>query len=354
MKLHPIIKVLLSPLSLLYGIGIWIRNISYDKGWVKSIDFNFPIISIGNLSVGGTGKTPHTEYMIRLLRDYIQVAVLSRGYGRKSKGFIEVFKDDYSTRTGDEPLQVKRKLPDTKVYVSEDRVKAISAIIRQNPELKLIILDDAFQHRAVNPGLEIILTPYDNPYSKDYLLPSGTLREWRSGAKRADAIVVTKCPRCMSLTEMKEFREKLRLAEEQHCFFSAIDYLQPYNLFDQNFRIKLEELNVILFTAIANEGPMLEYIARANKVRKNISFRDHHEFTGYEMSQLKQRYDEFRNQKPVIICTEKDVPRLEKHFEFIRDHNLPVFVLPISIRFLPSESATFDDYIKDYLLNFMV
>jgi len=189
-----ILKILLIPLAALYGLGVSIRNGLYSVGLLRGVTFGLPVISVGNLSVGGTGKTPHTEYLIRLLREYIKIAVLSRGYGRKSSGYLEVSPQYEATITGDEPLQYKRKFPDTRVAVAESRSLAIPLVLRSYPDTQLVILDDGFQHREVTPGLNLLLTEYNHLYTDDFLLPVGRLREWRQAAIRADMIIVTKCP----------------------------------------------------------------------------------------------------------------------------------------------------------------
>ncbi len=188
------LRILLLPISLLYGLGTTIRVFLYETSSKKSVSFDIPIISVGNLSTGGTGKSPHVEYLIMLLRPYLNVATLSRGYGRKSKGFRVVTPEDTAETVGDEPLQFKRKFQDVLVTVGEERTMAIPQIMGHANNVQVILLDDAYQHLAVNPGLNILLTDYKRPFFKDFLLPSGNLREWPSGKKRADIIVVTKCP----------------------------------------------------------------------------------------------------------------------------------------------------------------
>lgn len=189
-----LIKILLAPFALLYGLTVLVRNGLYQIGFFKSIRFSFPVISIGNLSVGGTGKTPHIEYFIQHLQEYVRIGVLSRGYGRNTRGYRLVQTNDHAELSGDEPVQIKRKFPDTAVAVSENRALGIPQLLKTNPEVQLILLDDAYQHRAIRPALSILLTDYNRPYYQDFLLPVGRLREWRGGARRADAIVVTKCP----------------------------------------------------------------------------------------------------------------------------------------------------------------
>ena len=198
-----LVKILLSPFSLLFGLGVSFRDFLYRKELLKGIEFNIPVISVGNLSIGGAGKTPHIEYLIRLLKDYVNIATLSRGYKRKTKGFMVVHPRNTAEQVGDEPLQFKRKFPDIEVAVAEDRSFAIPELLKWNAELQIVLLDDAFQHRSIKPGLNILLTQFNLPFTRDFLLPSGRLREWRSAYERADIIVVSKCPIDVSEEEKK-------------------------------------------------------------------------------------------------------------------------------------------------------
>ena len=194
-----ILKVLLSPFAILFGIGVAFKNILYRVGLLKGLRFSIPVINLGNLTVGGAGKTPHTEYLIRLLKEYITVSTLSRGYGRSTKGYLHVHAGNTADQVGDEPLQYKRKFPDITVAVCESRSLGIPKLIQHNPNVQSILLDDAYQHRSVEPALNILLTEHDHRFTHDFLLPVGRLREWRSAYKRADRIIVTKCPHDLSL-----------------------------------------------------------------------------------------------------------------------------------------------------------
>ena len=204
-----IARTLLSPFSILYGVGIWLRNIAYDTGLVKATKFSLPVISVGNLSVGGAGKSPHVEYLIELLKPYIDVATLSRGFMRKTKGFKLVKYQDTAESVGDEPLQYKRKYNDLVVAVSESRNTGIPMILQQHPNVQTILLDDAYQHRAVTPGLNILLTQFELPFTRDSLLPVGRLREWKAAYKRADIIIVTKCPKEITTDDKNKFIEEI-------------------------------------------------------------------------------------------------------------------------------------------------
>ncbi|MEO1437425.1 MAG: tetraacyldisaccharide 4'-kinase, partial [Bacteroidota bacterium] len=231
MKFSEVIsKILLSPIALLYGTGLGIRKLLYKTGLLNSVEFSVPVISVGNLSMGGAGKTPHIEFLVRYFKQYLKVATLSRGYKRKSKGFRLIRYTDPVSLSGDEPLQFKRKFPDVLVAVGEERTLAIPKIMMVQPDTQLILLDDAFQHLAVKPGLNILLTQYNKPFTRDFLLPSGRLRENRGGYKRADIMVVTKCPKTISLEEKEKFVKELQPLPHQKLFFSYYEYLPIYNL----------------------------------------------------------------------------------------------------------------------------
>jgi tetraacyldisaccharide 4'-kinase len=220
-------KILMAPFSLLYGIGVSLRNTFYKTGVLKSISFNLPIISVGNLSVGGAGKTPHIEYLIRLLKDYLNVATVSRGYKRKTKGFLFVKPKMNAEQVGDEPLQFKRKFQDVAVTVSESRTFAIPEILGEHPDTQVVLLDDAFQHRSIKPGLNILLTEFSKPFTKDFLLPSGRLREWRSAYQRADVVVVSKCPREVTQEEKEKNHDRYSSTAQSKGLFLLLRLRSP-------------------------------------------------------------------------------------------------------------------------------
>ena len=254
-------KIFLAPVSLLFGLGVSLRDFFYRTGLLKGVEFNIPVISVGNLSVGGAGKTPHIEYLIRLLNSYINVATLSRGYKRKTKGYLRVQPNMNAEQAGDEPLQFKRKFPDITVAVAESRTFAIPQIVMDKPDTQVVLLDDAFQHRSVKPGLNILLTEYSHPFTRDYLLPSGRLREWRSAYERADVIIVSKCPMQMPTEEKQAFIEEIKPLAHQKIFFSFYDYYQAYYIFNRQYVLELNpELDVLLVCAIARTDYVLEYL----------------------------------------------------------------------------------------------
>lgn len=344
---------LLWPFSILYGIGVALRNLFYETNLLKGVEFNVPTISVGNLSVGGAGKTPHIEYLIRLLRDYVNVATLSRGYQRKTKGYLEVDPRHTAEQVGDEPLQYKRKYPDLLVTVSESRTFAVPEIMKYHPNTQIILLDDAFQHRAIKPGLNILLTEYNYPFTNDYLLPAGRLREWRDAYKRADIIIVSKCPARLDSAERLDFERKIKALPHQRLYFSFYDYLNPYYIFNSAYTGPIQkDWDVLLICAIARTEYLLDYLhERVNSVVL-LEYEDHHYFSKFDLGNLKATFERMKSSKKLIITTEKDAMRLDLHRKFLLEHQLPIFVLPIEVRFHFDEGQMFNEDIQSFLLNF--
>ena len=350
---NKILQILLSPFALLYGLGVGIRNFLYSREILKSVQFNIPVVNVGNLSVGGSGKTPHVEYLIKLLAPYLTTATLSRGYGRKSRGFRIIERRDSAIEAGDEPLQYKRKYPQVVVSVSESRALGIPRLLQKNSAVQVIILDDAFQHRAIRPGLSLLLTPWDKPFYNDYILPVGTLREWPTARQRADAIIVTKCPD--DLLEDKTISVVDKLGFKKPIFFSKYRYGTPYYLF--NGRIKLELNNdtaILLVSGIADTKYLKDQLTSKTEELYELKFKDHHTYSKFDLSQIKKTFDSINAPKKAIITTEKDAVKIESHRLFIVENKLPLFVLPIDVDFLFDNKNRFDVWIKNYLLEFKV
>ena len=327
-------RKLLYPFSLLYGGVMLLRNKLYDRGIFSSEAYDFPVIAVGNLSVGGTGKSPMVEYLISLLKDQ-RVATLSRGYKRSSKGFHLLSGNESAAEVGDEPLQFKNKFPEIAVAVDESRRHGIEQLLRQIPRPEVIILDDAFQHRKVTAGLYILLTPYGNLYSDDLVLPAGDLREPKSGAVRADVIVVTKCPPEISSEEKKSIKDCLKLLPGQELYFSSISY-SP-NIYGENAVVPLKGLQKSLFTlvtGIANPIPLVKYLKSHSLEFDHLAFPDHHNFTASEIKELQS--------KECILTTEKDFMRLKND---ISEENL--FYLPITTSLL-GKKAEFEERVLDF------
>lgn len=348
-------RILLAPFALLYGLGISLRNFFYTNGVLKEIEFNLPVISVGNLSVGGAGKTPHIEYLIRLLKDHLEVATLSRGYKRKTKGYLEAQVNHTANAVGDEPLQFKRKYPEITVTVSESRSFGIPEIVKRHPDTQVILLDDAFQHRSVKPGLNILLTEYSQPFTSDYLLPVGRLREWRSAYKRADIIIVTKCPPTLTEEDRRSFHQLIAPLPEQQLFFSFYQYLKPYYLFNSQYQLKFEpDVDILLVSAIASTDYLVEHVETFGGQVNNLEFEDHHDFTNRDIARMKTYFDRLESNKKVILTTEKDAMRMQQHHAYLQEHKLPIFVLPIEVRFHGSDQGAFNQVVQNYLLNFKV
>ncbi len=347
-----LIQTCLLPISLLYGLIIMIRDALYKFKLLRSIHFNLPIIGVGNLAIGGSGKTPHVEYLIKLLSPYLDIAVMSRGYKRKSRGFRIANQQDNVESIGDEPLQYFLKFKDIVVSVSESRSVGIPLLLSQKPNLQAIVLDDSYQHRSVLPGLNILLTDYAKPYYNDFLLPSGRLREWRSGANRADIIVVSKCPNQLAIDAKNKITSKLNPSKNQQIYFTYYKYHNPYHLFTGIFRELEKNMDIILLTAIASTEYLIDSLIDKVNTIIPVSFEDHHYFSPHEMSQLTLQYKNLNSDAKLILTTEKDAARLSIHYKYIREQELPIFVLPISIEFLFNQKDNFDSHVKSFLMNF--
>ena len=352
MSENKVARIILFPISLLYGGIIALRNMLYHYGILKSVQFNIPVISLGNLTVGGTGKTPHTAYLLRLLSSYVKVATMSRGYGRKSRGFRLVETRNTAQEAGDEPLLLKFKFPNLTISVSEDRATGIPKLMGQVPDIQTVILDDAFQHRAVEPYINILLTCYDTPYTKDWLIPTGNLREWPSAHKRADILLVTKCPNDISETDKANMVETIKVGTRP-VYFTRYRYDKPYFLLNNRYRLNLnQDTKIILLSAIAGTAYLLDYLTEQVEDVYSMAYRDHHDFTDRDVGQLELMYRELEGEQKAIICTEKDAVRLIKHKDYLTEKKLPIFVLPIDVEFLFGEEEKFQSYITNKLLEF--
>jgi tetraacyldisaccharide 4'-kinase len=338
------------PVSFCYGFMMMIRNLMFDMGILHSESFTVPVISIGNLSMGGTGKTPHIVYLIRLLKERYRLATLSRGYGRESKGFIMGSPDSDARTIGDEPLQYLRKYAGIKVAVDEKRARGITTLTERYPELDAILLDDAFQHRYVKPGLSILLTDYQLIYPDDFVVPSGRLREFRCGALRADIIIVTKTPKIFSPIIRRKILEDLRPKKHQKVYFSYIKYGVPVAVNNgSSARFPAKIISLLLFTGIANDYPMKEHLTRYCSDIKALKFRDHHQFTVQDMEKIRKTFFDLPTQSKVIVTTEKDAMRLRTLELAPLVGSLPIYYLPIETEFHERDKTEFDAVILDYL-----
>jgi tetraacyldisaccharide 4'-kinase len=330
------VRKILYPFSLVYGGVMHLRNKLYDHGILPSKKFDLPVIAVGNLSVGGTGKSPMVEYLVQLLQKDYRVATLSRGYRRSSTGYILLTGQEIAAEVGDEPLQFKQKFPGIMVAVDESRTHGIEELLQEKPEPEVILLDDAFQHRKVSAGLYILLTPYNKIYRNDLVLPAGNLREPAFGAKRAQIIVVTKCPPEMGMQEQLDIIKKIKPQPNQEVFFSSIQYSNM--VFGRNRSLKLKELQTTPFTlvtGIANPLPLVNYLKKSGLNFVHKAYKDHHNFTEPELRELQH--------EELIITTEKDYMRLKN--EISREK---IFYLPIQTSFL-NKGGEFDDFIENYV-----
>lgn len=325
---------MLFPLTVIYGGILALRNLLYDKGVFTSKTYAFPVICIGNLSLGGTGKSPMVEYLLDLLIKNHRIAVLSRGYKRKTKGFKLLSGKETATEVGDEPLQFKSKFPQVLVAVDENRQHGIQKLRELEKPPEIILLDDAFQHRKVKAGLNILLTTFPAPFYRDLVLPSGNLREPRRGVKRADIIVVTKCPAGLSLEKMDQIRKHIKLKPYQHLFFSGISYSGEIR--NKNIAKKISTLeSFTLVTGIAYPTPLVDYLRNKNLNFEHLAFPDHHRFSASELEKIKS--------KAPILTTEKDYMRLK---DFLPENQL--FFLPIRTQFL-QHAKSFENKVFDFI-----
>lgn len=337
-----LLRMLFLPFFLIYGLIIWIRNKCFDWKLFKSNTYDFPLIAVGNLSSGGTGKTPHVEYLLYLLSEYPHKATLSRGYGRKSKGYKIVDSHASATLVGDEPLQYAKKFEDVIVAVHEDRVKGIAQLKQEGVDL--VLLDDAFQHRSVKPGLNILLTTYSKLYINDFLLPIGTLREGKAGAQRADIIVVTKSPKAFLPVDKKRLVEQLSPWPHQHLCFSYYDYADPVYLF-KGEKVSLQEQQIVLLTGIANAQSIKDYLIGKVALVNHLKYKDHHQYTRSDIKKILSVWESVKSSNKLLLTTEKDAMRLHEYKDLLQD--IPICFLPVNVRF--HEKDKFDNLVLEYV-----
>ena len=345
-----LLQYIVYPFSLLYGFGMMLRNLLFDLKILPSAVFGKALISVGNLSMGGTGKTPHTEYLIRLLSPDSFIAVLSRGYGRESKGFIIGSRKSNVKYIGDEPLQLIRKFDDIKVAVDENRKRGITNLISKYSDLDVIVLDDAFQHRYVKPGLSVLLTSCNKLYTDDHVVPSGSLREFRGGASRADIIIVTKTPKVFSPISRRRILEDLKPLKHQQVFFSYVVHGDPVPLSEEEWPVFPSKLvSIILLTGIADYSLLKEHIERYCSNVIVLNYGDHHSFDENDITKIETRFNDIISQKKVIITTEKDAMRLKTTELFPLIKHLPIFFIPVSIEFHGKDKELFDRKVKSFV-----
>ncbi len=340
-------RLLLLPFSLVYGIIVFIRNKFFDLGILKENKFLVPVIGIGNITTGGTGKTPHIEYLIRLISSDKSIATLSRGYGRKTSGFLHVSENNNAEMVGDEPLQLKNKFKEVTVVVSENRINGIEKIMTDNPDTSVILLDDSFQHRAVKPGLSILLLDYSTVFKKDFLLPAGNLREPFSAKKRADVIVISKCPQTLQDNERDKIIEMINPDKKQNMFFSSVVYVAEIkSVFSSEKLVISPAQNILLVTGIADAKGIKTYIKTSAKLINHIEFSDHRIFSDADIKKIVEIFSTIANENKIILTTEKDAMRL-KDIEELRQ--LPIYYLPVEIKFNEKDKEEFNKMILKYV-----
>lgn len=352
MSLRKNISYLLFPLTMWYAVGVRFRNLFYALGIKKQEAPHITTIGVGNLSTGGTGKTPHVEYLLRLLANKYPTAMLSRGYKRKTKGFVLDDGSHNPLQLGDEPAMIASNFPQVQVAVCGKRVEGVKRLMEKpgnpeipesldNPELpatpQLIILDDVFQHRAIKPSINILLTEYSHPYFNDHILPYGNLREFKKARFRANIVIVTKCPAKLNPVDKHNFIQDLRLQNYQKVFFSYFKYGTPQTLDGHPVNIDFRRLdNILCVTGIAHPEPLLVELRRSNKVQ-HMAFADHHEFTSRDIAHIKEIFGAMPGNNKIIVTTEKDAMRLRSLVE-----GLPIYVIPIEVAFHKENDKDFD------------
>ncbi len=351
--MNPWLKILLTPLSLLYGLVTFIRNRLYDTNILKEKKFDAHTIGVGNLAVGGAGKTPLVEYLIRLLqKENVGIATLSRGYKRKTSGFVLATDSSTADDIGDEPLIYKSKYK-VQVAVDGNRVRGVENLLAQGTEApKVILLDDAFQHRAIKCGLSIVVSEFNHLYVHDSMLPSGTLREYQSGISRADVIVISKTPDRTTAIEMRAVLKDIHALAHQRVFFSYLKYGELYSIHNPNNKIDtlndLYRYRVISFAGIANAQPMVNYLKEYAAEVKHLPFPDHHQFVEKDLEDMETYYQSLPGGNKLLVTTEKDLMRLKNQQVWSLAKTMNIYVLPVEVSFKDKEEE-FNDLILKYV-----
>jgi tetraacyldisaccharide 4'-kinase len=344
------VRIILFPFSLIYYLVIYIRNRMFDRGILQSSSFALPIIGVGNIAVGGTGKSPMVEFLLRKFSQQYPMATLSRGYKRKTSGYVLADESTTALEIGDEPMQFHIKFPQVAIAVGEERIAAIPQLLHDRKATKVIILDDAFQHRYIRAGFNIVLTEYANLYTRDWYLPTGDLRDEKSSVKRADIIVVTKCPADLPAAEAEAIREELQPLPGQQVFFAGIRYGTIYHITrHQPFTI-MPETEVLLVTGIANPRPLKKLLTDQAASYEQIVYSDHHIFTIDDLKEIRRRFSQMSSSNKIILTTEKDAVRLVKFQQELSE--LPLYVIPIEMEFLFGDDDRFCGIIGTFIKQF--
>lgn len=343
-------RLFLFPLAIVYGWILLFRNWLYEKKIIGGISFNLPVIGVGNLSVGGTGKSPMVDFLVGFLKTDYPLATLSRGYKRRTSGYVLANEDSSAIEIGDEPMQFHLSHPDIAVSVGEKRIEAIPQLLFDRPETKLVILDDAFQHREIIAGFNIVLTDYSNLYTRDFYLPTGDLRDEKKSARRADVIIVTKCPSSLSQQDRYRIMSEINPLAHQHVFFTSIKYEAPYHIISNVKQPLSKDAEILLVCGIANPLPLTDYIHEATKTYDALFYGDHHIYTIDNLIEIQERLSRIVDRNKMIVTTEKDAVRLIKFKDKLND--LPIYVLPITVEFLFGQEQLFKRLVTNYPQSF--
>lgn len=344
--IRKIIAYLFFPLSISYAIVVMVRNKAFERGILHQRRHKTATIGVGNLATGGTGKTPHIEYLTRMFStiEGCKPAVLSRGYRRKTRGFVLATPSTAVEEIGDEPFQMYAKRPDVPVAVCEDRNLGMDMIANRCSDVNLVLLDDVYQHRYIRPDILVLLTDYARPFYTDSVIPFGNLREPRSGYRRADIVVVTKCPTNLSAEEQKRMVDKIKPTNSQKVFFSYVEY-GTATAMDGKSTVELNEISdVLLLTGIANPKPLADKVGEKCRVHQ-CRFADHHSFSHSDIEMISRQFDAIEAERKIILTTEKDYVRLAAAKHSAAIDGLPIYYIPIQIRFHQSNGTTFDNEI---------
>ena len=343
-------RIFLLPISLVYWLVIGCRNWLFDKQFLRTASFGLPLITVGNLAVGGTGKSPLIEYLAGLLHKKFKVAALSRGYRRRTRGYALVSSHATALEVGDEPLALYRKFPDVPVAVGEERLLAIPELLHDHPETQVILLDDAFQHRSIQAGCSLLLTEYSNLFTRDFYLPTGDLRDLKSRYRAATALIVTKCPIDLSEEKQRSIMAELAPVNGQPVFFTTLAYGSPYHLTQKQFYSFTGKEEILLVTGISNPRPLKQYIEERSATYHQLTYRDHHIFSIEDFNEIRREFEKLPTENRILITTEKDAVRLEKFSAEI--NGLPWYVLPVEHRFLFGDKERFDRLVIDFISDF--
>ncbi len=348
-------NILLYPVSLIYGLITGIRNFLYNSDVLPSVEFNIPVICVGNITVGGTGKTPHTEYIAGLLRKDFHVVTLSRGYKRRTRDFRIASSSSLVSEIGDEPLQISRKFPDIMVTVDRDRVHGVKKILEQNPATDVIILDDGFQHRRITPGFSILLSDFERLIVRDHLLPYGNLRESTANMRRANIILITKSPEDLSPIQRRLIVKEFDKAPYQNLYFTTLTYKDPLPVFESSttftnkFDSEASDCGIVLVTGIAHPQPLKDYLLKKYNEIKHLPFSDHHNFNEDDILAISSAYNDLKSPVKYLFTTEKDAVRLREFTNIAEPIRSAFYYIPVGVNFLNDDKEEFDNMIFNYV-----